>query len=476
MKISQAAHFAGSFGEILRSSAIFYYRQSENVRTTISFMNYWPLKRGIEVAVLASLRRQDGSLIGRERIDFSGRTVVNYSPKAPDADFTGSVEIEVFALKNLVIPYSAIMAVYETPRGVSMVHSYSRVYAPHEIEEGRTITEGEESCWTIRDDEDVVSFGVFHNGMHASPAQNVKLRVTADDGESAEETVSLPSLRPYETVVIEPGRHIAGLTRLLKGRPGNCSVSFQVEDAFTRMLVGNRRRDDSDLQVTHSNFNYSRHQTDHVPSDKPLAYMAIPPLRDILTEIVVYPDSDRGDYQVDLPSGRSRSFHTGHIETIPIAEAGAKVIFRRKDGLLPSRIVTALRAAAPAQRIPAECSLGVAHQLRPAKRFWWSLCAARDRYRSEITVADLREVYGGCSPKQPLTIRLYSAHSTEHREVIVTPERLEEPLSIDELFPDAEAFLGGDFGYFTLFSEYGGFWTFSTLRKGDTSVTFEHAF
>ena len=52
--IDQNSALTIGFGEVLRSSAIFYVRQSERFQTTITFMNYWLEKRGLDVAIIAS--------------------------------------------------------------------------------------------------------------------------------------------------------------------------------------------------------------------------------------------------------------------------------------------------------------------------------------------------------------------------------------------------------------------------------------
>ena len=58
------------------------------------------------------------------------------------------------------------MSIYESKNSISMVHSYSRIYSQHEIEDNRTISLGEESCWTIRDSINISSFAIVHNGAN----------------------------------------------------------------------------------------------------------------------------------------------------------------------------------------------------------------------------------------------------------------------------------------------------------------------
>ena len=45
--INQDDNYAAKFGAIFRSSAIFF--KPKNIKTTISFSNYWKFKNGLDV-------------------------------------------------------------------------------------------------------------------------------------------------------------------------------------------------------------------------------------------------------------------------------------------------------------------------------------------------------------------------------------------------------------------------------------------
>ena len=259
IEISQKDNYSGNFGHAYRSSAIFYYKQSEPFKTTISLMDYWRPKRNIEVYIIISRRAMDGTLCVRKEYKFEEGNVINYAELAGE-EFEGSVEVEIFSSRNMVIPYSAIMVIYENENSISMTHSYGRIYSPHEIEEKRTIMIGEESCWTVRDSPTVKSFAVFHNGTGIQNAQTVKLEVLNHKSERQIYNHDIEELKPYATVRIVP-QDIIGeeLLEFLVGQAGNISLSFDLSGAFTRMLIGNESN--SETQVTHSNFNYSMHKT-----------------------------------------------------------------------------------------------------------------------------------------------------------------------------------------------------------------------
>ena len=75
--ISQADNYAGNFGEVLRSSAIFWVKNDEHLRTTISFSNYWKYKNFTDVRVLINLRNLSGEILNRQVIEFESIRPVN---------------------------------------------------------------------------------------------------------------------------------------------------------------------------------------------------------------------------------------------------------------------------------------------------------------------------------------------------------------------------------------------------------------
>ena len=53
--ISFRDNVANQHGAVFRSSGIFYLPPSVRVRTTLSFLNYWALKRELQVGVVQVL-------------------------------------------------------------------------------------------------------------------------------------------------------------------------------------------------------------------------------------------------------------------------------------------------------------------------------------------------------------------------------------------------------------------------------------
>ena len=370
LMISQQDHFAANFGEVLRSSAMFWAKHDECVRTTISISNYWAYKNSVAANVIVNLRDATGRLISRTKVPFDVSEVLNY---VPPIGFDGSVEVEAFSAKNLRIPYAAVMAIYECRDSITMVHSYSRAYSQHEIEDKRTICIGEESCWTLRESAETTSFCVFHNGAGQMAEQRVRLGVRRHDGEEKSVDFLLPTLDPFQAVMIEPRRHFPEIISWLAGQPGNGRLSFILQGGFTRLLCGIRAVDWSQLQVTHSNFDYSVHQTDQITSGNTIAYMRTPSVQDkaVKQEIVVYPDTSPGEYALRGDDFEVRFRTTQIVRKLYDSNSGIGVQLYRDDGTLPSRIVTGFRLSHGGATIPAECSFGVAHYKKPPKHFAW---------------------------------------------------------------------------------------------------------
>lgn len=468
--ISQADNFSAQFGHVLRSSALFWALHDEKVKTTISFSNYWKFKNATEVAVIVNVRDMAGVLLKRETVSFQASEVCNF---VPPEGFEGSIEVEVFAIANLRIPYAAIMAIYETAEAISMVHAYARAYSQHEVEEGRTICVGEESCWTLRDDHELTSFAIFHNGSVAHPRQTANLRVRNLAGFERLAAIKLPALRPFQTVIVEPAAYFPDLAQFLGGEPGNARLSFTLGRAFTRMLCGVRRKDWRQLQVTHSNFDYSAHDTDTITEGHRVAYLHAPQLPSGRSlELVVYPDTNPGEYLARYGNVET-AFATGDIVRLPQTER-RPIAFRRKDGILPSRIVVGWTLKGPQRVVPAECSVGVVHHRQPPKHSAWMVVS--QVFGSLVTWIDYAEVYGGCPDDATWDCMLYAANRKEpYRETLVYGTIAREPfLTLERIFGPAID-LGGTFGCLSLRSSYGGLWMFSTLQKND-ALTLEHSF
>ena len=471
-KISQSDNYTANFGYCFRSSSIFYV-PPQPISTSIVVSNYWSFKNNIKVFLLVNWRDMRGNLVRRESVNFDKK---NVSTISPPSEFSGSCEVEAFSGQDLMIPYSAIMGVYETKESVSMVHSYSRTYSQIEVEDGRTISDGHEGCWVLRDCADIRSFAVIHNGSEANSSQEISLVVTNHSGISKKIQWTEAEMNPFETRKIYPGQHFPDLVKFLDGHEGACSIDYELNKSFTRLLLGWESIDQEQLQVTHSNFDYSKHETDFVESDQTTAYMSIPFVQDSEIRVLIYPDRSPGEYLIS--SNGNKYYELPCTLANRSSKSGERLKFRKKEGKLPTRIVTAIQLKSPTYHnvIPCECSLGVVHALRPGKRFHWGVWSAR--FNSKLLITSYPEIYGDIGNPQ-VVFRFYGDHGTNIAEQKVSWKEISEDgknasLEINQICPDNQ-FNKDTYGYISIWSKYNGFFAFTTLSKNH-SISIEHTF
>ena len=458
--IDQEENFAGNFGAAFRSSAIFY--KPNGIKTTISLSNYWSFKNNLDVTLLFSTRDLKGNLISREVLDFQSGNILNFSV---DKLEEGSIEVEAFSSKNLRIPYAAIMCVYEDENSISMVHSYSRNHSLIELEDDNAIVVGRESCWTVRGASSIRNCAVFHNGHLEIPSQIGKLIITNVEGCDFEYSFKLPRLNAFETYLFEIDSVVPNLKKVLKDDIGWATVHFLSKSSFTRLLVIWQDVQRKEFQVTHSNFDYTSHKTNHVTSAKP-AYMTLPKVNGVLPSVIVYPKFSSGTYTLN----GTKKFKSGLV----YVTNSKKLTFEGNGKELPARIVTAITGkSSDSASLPYECSLGVVHEKCPPKRFHWFLVSGE--HETLIHITSYSEIYPCDNVQINLCFRLYLPNSKEVLEKTFVYGSLEEiPSEIEakELF-DLSVFNG--FACISLFSHFGGFVVYSSLKKNN-SMTLEHSF
>lgn len=483
--IDQKKNFENRHGFNYRSSGQFYfiYDQPNQVCTTISIFNYFKIKNNLEVAVAISLRRRDGSLAKRINTDFHNKSVINidHTFLGLNEAFEGSLEVEFFCLKNLTIPYAAIIAIYETLNGITYVHTYSRNYSQHELEAAFTVTESKESNWTIRDNERWESFVVIHNGSSKIEPQEMKIVLTHEDGRVLSRTFTYRSLEKYETAILKPSAVIPEISDWLRGGLANCSLQFKVSGAFTRSLIGNRSKDLTDMQVTHSNFAYNFHKTDVVSSSS--GFNSFPKLAST-GAINIYPDSMSGEYTLSFGNRGSEyhkvmSYSSGeyYSQMIDAGQISTLKVEAHESGKLPSRFVigyAGISDKGSAQGlIPFEISLGIFTNQRPKKRFWWGPIGS-GAFQNRICAGIIEDIYGKYQ-NEDVFIRIYNSKDEVYKEIFIDGETFMKAGFTYEL-------TGQDlrevdkFGYYTFYSDYPGFFVFGVTSKPTGSLAVEHGF
>lgn len=478
--LNQNDNYSKNFGYVYRSSSIFYYKQSnEGFNTIINFMNYWPIKRNMDVMVIASLRSMEGKLLQRERVDLSKGMVFNLQPKIGDGNFEGSLEIEAFANDNLAIPYIAVMVIYEGPESISMVHAYTRTYSIHEVEEGRTIEKGEEAGLVCRDSDDIRSFIILHNGIYSQEEQEATLWVTNQKGETREKKFNIRKLLPFETLKLHPQEIIPDLVTFLGGEPGSAAWAYQLNGGFTRTMVGNETKDGKEFQVLHSNFNYGRHDPGFV--ERKFGYFDYP-LSQFFDRKTVHMDAHAypGKFRV-TGAGQEYLYEPGNCLDIPVETEALKI--EPIDGPMPARINIVFSGFLKGHtcRLPMESARGFYHSHRPPKYNLWMVIAAGKKYRSQLIIQNLTHLYGEVGDSV-LDIALYREGSMKavHRKLTAKDlEPFATGVYVDELFPELKsAGQTNELAYlYCNPTQYGGHCAFTTIedpRNGSMSI--EHMF
>ena len=466
--LDQQKNYSADFGAIFRSSAIFYI--PKNVKTTITVSNYWDFKNGTKVGLLFSIRSMDGKIIERRERYFEEGLVINESDWPIE---NGSVEVEAFGNKNLRIPYAAVMGIYETEKSISMVHSYGRNHNLIEIEDGGSLTIGRESCWTLRCNNSVINEAVFHNGHLEINEQEALFTITNIQGAEKKVRFFIPSLKAFETYIFSVVDIFPNYKDFLIGSNGWGTVHFENQTAFTRLLLVWRDQESKEVQVTHSNFDYSEIETNKIDATKP-ALMKWPSLLSASEtgKVVVYPKFSKGRYKISSNENINETDNGLFISVKNIE----KLEFASTDSnSIPSRIVTGFEYKIDDEVLPLECSMGIVHEQRPPKRFHWAVVSKK--FKSQLFFNSFDEIYD--MPTDPfLVFRLYSSSSLEYSEKrleLDSLSNLPDGIFVENLFDNDPKLDNQNFCYVSMFSNYGGLFMYSSMLK-EKSMTIEHSF
>ena len=430
------------------------------------------------MAICVTLRDSKGTFVDRRHIDFTNQSVIVIDDKFWNSDkHLGSVEVEYFSLKNLVIPYAAVIGAYQTNLGLTYIHTYSRNYSNHEMENGFKVMESCESNWTIRDSKEVESFTILHNGFLKVDAQEIKIKITSESGRVIEKKYFINALNPYEILEIVPQNYFPDLPNWLNNEQANCSISFKINGAFTRTLVGNRTKTMTDMQVTHSNFAYNHHQTDFVDTDK--GFLPYPNFNIKEGQINIYPDMPNGEYFIDydLKEKKSFNFQSGqYISNKVFNHQSFDISLGKVNSSLPSRVpigVSGKSFDAAKDILPFEISLGICTKVRPGKRFWWGPIGNMET-KNCLVIGLLKEIYGE-HLKEDICIRIYNDQNNDYKELIFTKEQL---IAMEYRIDLSKKTLENinKYGMYTVFSEYPGFFVYSLTENKKGSIAIEHGF
>ncbi len=457
------------------SSSTFWFENNKNIKTTISFLNYWKLKNNLEVNIHASTFSMQGKLLEKKQIKFSNGLVKNFVP-LNGKQGNGSVEIKITSKNNLRIPYAAIVALYKTKFGITGLHSYSRVY----YEKGENFSKGVEGSWTIRDTNKVSSFCIFHNGNLPQPAQSIKVQLQNKKDEIIKFKIRLKKINPYGTVKLRLKDYVPNLIDFLSGKIGTAFTEFNVKGGFARMLIGNESNvKGEDMQVTHSNFCYRKTGSDYLEK-KSKSLKVYPGKVNSNSQFIVYPHLVEGNYQASIGKKKVMIDKKQKILDIDIPKNYKEIMFKATKGKLPSRLQLGIVTQINRKRIPNEVAFSAITSIEPKKRFHWGICALGQEISSKIIILDLKNLDSKKVKNKTFTISFYSANTkkvlTKTFTKLADLKRFSEGVSLHNIFSEIKKPTKISYSYYTIYSEYGRFLCYSEITNQYGSTFKEHSF
>lgn len=475
-----------------RSSAIFPMLQMPGISSRILFMGYWILKRNIrEIAAVITLRNTAGNVLFRDhmlvqepktyRVELSEQLAK--SGLAPNANFTGSMEIEFFSTQNLVFPFPAVVINYYGPEFSTVVHTAQRIYNDFDDMNRNSQSEVPESGFNIYAEDDREPFIGLINGATAVPDCKIYMQFFNEEKRSLSQEINVGILAPYETKIIFPAQ-LVDLKSFLKGKVGAAKIHFHVNWIFPRLIVGNIQHSLPAVTITHTYYDCSSAVSDadywrpNEPEWHPASLMIPVVLKDThFTNIYFYPIYSPSTFAIDVEiynsSGsllgkkenavcvdtKKATIHSIHFKELcselqvsDQSNLAARLIARNTEGSrLPARIKLALDIGYDAGKIP--CN--ICTNLQPfnpqlatkPKSFKWLPLLADQPEASVWIMNSSSAIDFRLNAEVEINFYREKDQSTISRKVTVPPHGfIEIQLSKDQEIKD---FLAGSIGWLT---------------------------
>ena len=106
------------------------------------------------------------------------------------------------------------------------------------------------------------------------------------------------------------------------------------------------------------------------------------------------------------------------------------------------------------------------------QRFWWG--PGNSATRNSIVIGLLKDIYGEYT-NQDIVVRIYNDQNDEYRELIYSSSNLiSKDFRID--LPNSDLKNINNFGMYTVYSDYPGFFVYSLTENKKGSIAIEHGF
>jgi hypothetical protein len=305
-------NFLSNRKPVFRSSAIFPFVVSKNLKTNIFFLGYWLIKRNIkEITLLGTIRNERGNILKREKLTISQVKaykidIKDLLPFEYKKSFIGSIELEVFSSQDMVYPYPAFVVNFEGKNTSSVVHTCGRIYNSYEDQLSNTDIRTEESGFDIFENKNFEPFFSFVNGSYKSKNKSIKLTLINYLGQKKIKIIKFKKIYPYETKII---RFLSKKEKtFFKNKKGTVKIKHTFDNFFPRFLSGNLDKNLNDSLLTHSYYDLSKVKDKNqyfVNKDKKNYYdsTAVVPLffKDkFYTEVAIYPNINPSNFFFNL--------------------------------------------------------------------------------------------------------------------------------------------------------------------------------
>lgn len=247
---------------VFRSSAIFPVLHNDLYSSKILFLGYWLIKRNIlELGLLYTLRNNIGEIISRKYLLVDAAKAYEiklseFSPLFKQNSFIGSLELEVFSIKDLVFPYPAFVLVYYNDNFSTAVHTAGRIYNDMEDLQSNEEYQVKESGFDIYPDKNISPFIAFTNGPIKNNNPKISYEIINCKGEKYKGEFNLDIIESFSTTFLEFKKHIS-LDELLLNKPGVIKVGHNFEGFFPRFVAGNFEQNRSSISITHTYYDSS---------------------------------------------------------------------------------------------------------------------------------------------------------------------------------------------------------------------------
>lgn len=251
---------------VFRSSAIFPVLHTPQYSSRVLFMGYWLLKRRIpEVQLLITLRDEEGAILLRRSLlitepkafnlrvgDLLAETPLGIS----SPDFTGSLELEIFATRDLVYPYPAFVLNYYGDEFMASVHTTGRVY--NDIEDLRENEDKlvPECGFDILSADAYAPFFAFVNGVYAYDNPRIGWTIVDEQNKVHHGEFFLPPVPAYATRFVRLRDYI-DLAAVLGGGKGTIKLHHGFRGFFPRFVAGNFELRRPAISITHTYYDSS---------------------------------------------------------------------------------------------------------------------------------------------------------------------------------------------------------------------------